>query len=395
MIDMHTNIEALILQTPECEEFLYPFMKGITSSSTLLSISKEHNVSVEALQYGLSRTIKRAEQNPLDYEQMRNRLIKPGHLNVAGFVNFLWQNEFINALETKAAALGINLNLNIFPKHSKKTFQNYLAVCDSPNDLPELLIGKGFSSLMSQRFVDKFVKSGNYAHPSVSSQMGNAFERANFRDVQQNYHPFGVEEMVMIRDKTIPFDKAMPQKWLDLLQPQYTNAIMQMGKSKRDHFGFNMMLYLHTKVGEQGIRQYANNVKNKQHFSYIIKNMARNNHDSALISIVHQFTENFIRSDAKQKTELLITEDGNPSVCHFYLMKNNASHQAIQMAQYFYSSDIKAILEKCGTAHITSDKPMSGSSKTQWVGWDTIKNSSLPFLKEELSEVAFQHFACH
>jgi hypothetical protein len=80
---------------------------------------------------------------------MRELLIKSDAVNITGFVNFLWQEPFINELKNKAEVMGINININIFPKHVKKVFQNYLAVCNNPDDLPEILIGKGFSSFMS------------------------------------------------------------------------------------------------------------------------------------------------------------------------------------------------------------------------------------------------------
>ncbi|MDM8158575.1 ABC transporter substrate-binding protein [Labilibaculum sp. K2S] len=392
MIDIKTKIKQILQQTPGCEEFLYPFLHKIQDDTSLISLATMLDIPASILQYGLERSIKREEQNSCNYQQMRERLIKPGHVNIAGFVNFLWQNEFVYEMKSKSEKSGIKLNLNIFPKHSIEQFQNYISLCTSPDDLPEILIGKGFSSFMSQRFVDKFVKTGSYSHPPVSDKTGRVFAKARLQDSQHDYHPFGVEEMVMIHDKTIPFSEELPKTWISVLEPKYANAIMQMGKAKRDHFGFNMMLYLYTKVGREGIEQYASNVKNKQHFSYIIKNMARNNGDSAPINIVHQFAGRFIRSDALEKTEVITTKDGNPCVCIFFLMKNSLCDHGIEMARHLYSPQIKSIMEKWGTAHITSELPTSGNPKIQWVGWNKIKELPLPYLKEELSETAYNHY---
>lgn len=392
MIDIKTNIKQILQQTPGCEEFLYPFLDKIQDDTRLISLAVMLDIPVGILQNGLDRSLKRIEQNPCNYQQMHERLIQPGHVNIAGFVNFLWQKEFVSEIKSKAKESGIKLNLNIFPKHSKKEFQNYLSLCSSPDDLPGILIGKGFSSFMSQRFADKFVKTGFYSHAPVSDEMGSIFRTAGLQDVQHDYHPFGVEEMVMIHDKTIPFSEELPETWISVLESGYANAIIQMGKAKRDHFGFNMMLYLHAEVGRTAIEKYASNVKNKQHFSYIIKNMARNNSDSAPINIIHQFAGRFIRSDALEKTEIITTKDGNPCVCLFFLMKNSLSEDGIEMAKHLYSPQIKCIMEKYGTAHITSELPASGNAKIQWVGWNKIKELPLPYLKEELSEIAYNHY---
>lgn len=389
MVDAQSNIHDILKKHPECDEFLFPFCRSINKETTLYSLAEELDIPIAALQHGIARTQKRAVQNPCNYNQMRTKLIEPNHINIAGFVNFLWQNQFVKELQQHANRLSIPLNLNIFPKHSKKEFQNYLAVCNNPDDLPDMLIGKGFSSLSTQRFISKFVKTGVFQHAPVCNSMAKVFTSSGLADEGDNYHPFAVEEMVLLHDKTIALDAALPTSWQELLAPRYAGAIMQMGKNQRDHFGFNIMLYFYLMNGRKGVENYAANVENKQHFSYIIKNIARNNAHSAPISVVHQFASKFVPSQIKHNTEIIKTTDGNPCMSVFFLLKQNASAQAVELAKHLYSPQIKSILETCGTAHITSEQAMSGNSKVQWVRWQNIKQLPLPYLKEELSEWAY------
>ncbi len=387
-----TNINMLLKSIPECSEQLYSFKQIIKKNSTLESIAIEANIPYTALKYGIERTLKRTTQNPCNYEALRNKLIKSDAVNIAGYVNFLWQNEFVSELKRKAEAEGIKLNINIFPKHAKKEFQNYLAICKSPDDLPEILIGKGFSSLMTQQFVENFIISGYYHNPHFQYKTGNVFKDSNIMDTENHYHPFAVEEMVMVRDLTSALPTEVPSTWGDLLTPQFAGTIMQMGKNQRDHFGFNMMLHWYSKFGEEAITKYAENVKNKQHFSYIIKNMATNNTQTSPINIVHQFASLFIRSEAREKVEIIQTKDGNPITCHFFLAKKDTGAASIQIAQHLYSEEIKTILQKCGTTHITSNHLFSGNKIFQWIGWDKLKTLPLPYLKEHLSEIAYQSY---
>ncbi len=387
-----TNIKKLLKSIPECKEQLYSYKNMIKDNTTLQSLAINANIPLNALTYGLERNIKRATQNPCNYDAMRNRLIKRNAVNIAGYVNFLWQNDFISELKKKAKKEGIELNINIFPKHSKKEFQNYLAVCKTSEDLPEILIGKGFSSLMTQQFVEQFVTNGDYQNANFHVQKGLIFNNTNIDDTENQYHPFAVEEMVMVHDLTSTVYTDKPTKWSDLLTPKFAGTIMQMGKNQRDHFGFNIMLHWYSKYGEEAIAKYAENVKDKQHFAYIIKNMATHDRQTSPINIVHQFASLFIRSDARNKVEVIQTKDGNPITCHFFLAKKNANENALKIANYLYSDNIKAIIEKYGTTHISSEQLFSGNKIFQWVGWDKLKTLPLPYLKEYLSEIAYQNY---
>ena len=379
-----TNIKMLLKNIPECREQLYSFKNIIEDNTTLQSLAINANIPLNALRYGLERTIKRATQNPCNYEAMRNKLIKHNTVNIAGYVNFLWQNDFVAELKKKAEKEGIELNINLFPKHSKKEFQNYLSVCNTADDLPEILIGKGFSSLMTQQFTEQFVLSGDYHNPNFKVTKGHIFNHTNIVDADHHYHPFAIEEMVMVHDLTSATNTDKPTKWSDLLTPQFANTIMQMGKNQRDHFGFNIMLHWYSKFGEEAIAKYAENVKDKQHFSFIIKNMATENTHICPINIVHQFASLFIRSDARDKVEVIQTEDGNPITCHFFLAKKDANENALKMANHLYSDNIKAIIKKCGTTHITSEQLFSGN-KNLSMGWmGQTKNTSSTLFKGTL-----------
>lgn len=391
-INEHTNIKELLTSIPELQEFLYPYCFTASVCTNLAEVSVKNNISTTSLITGVERYIKRVKQNPCNYQQMRELLVKPDAVNVTGFVNFLWLEPFVNELKAKADEMGIKLNINIFPKHLKKQFQNYLSVCNKPDDLPEMLIGKGFSSFMTSRFIDTFVKPGYYQYPMADSSISDFFLTKDFTDPHQSYHPFGVEELVMVYDASYSEIVHPPRSWVDILKPEYMGMLSQMGKEQQDHFGFIMMLYLYKSMGEEAIKRYAENVKIKQHFTHTIKNIGKNNDRSAPVNIMHQFAAKFIRSDAREQTQIIDTDEGNPSVCHFYLLKNNASEQAVEFARHLYSEPIKNIVEKAGTTHISSPMLLSGNKTIRWIGWDTLRELPMPYLKEYLSEIAYNHF---
>ena len=392
MIKEDINISKITANYPECMELLHPFRSLINCETTISNQAENSCYSTAAFVEGIERYIQRSESDPINFDEIRNKIIKPNHVNIAGFVNFLWQKELVDALKRHARENDIILNINLFPKHQKKIFQNYLANCHSADQLPEILVGKGFSSLMTKQFIDRFVLNDIFQHTSPFEKISPFFIAQGLKDEKQHYHPFAVEEMVLIRDRSIPLASKNPESWSDLLSPAYSNSIMQMGKNKRDHFGFNIMLQLYCKGGEKMIEKFAVNVKNKQHFSYIIKNIASKNEHSAPINVVHQFASLFIRSDARDQCSVIKTSDGNPVNCHFFLLKKEAPKTAIKMAKYFYSDEVKQLISQSGSTHTTASQLFSGSERIQWVGWDTIKHLPLPFLKDHLSKIAFDHY---
>lgn len=306
---------------------------------------------------------------------------------MAGFVTFTWQRQFEEELMHFAKEQKIKLNLNIFLKPGKGAFQNYLSRCESPDHLPDILLGKGFSSLMTRQFVDKYLRSGIYQmvidvpyHPSVAA--------TSLFDPEHHYHTFGVNEFLMVYDKTKECPAGKPKSWSDLLLPEYKGMITQMGKNMCDHFGFVLLFYLYHIFGEDCIRSYVSNVKSKQHFSQMIRNMAAGHPDAAPINALHGFTTTFIRSDARPFVEIINPLDGNPVVSHFFLIKHNASNEAIEMARHLFSSQIGEILEKGGTIHLSPTSSLAEGKRLRWIGWDAVKNAPLPYLKEYLGQVA-------
>jgi ABC-type Fe3+ transport system substrate-binding protein len=391
MVLPETHIKQLLSECPECMEFLWSFRRYIDQCTTVEALANHFYLPVDTFVSGLSRVEKRVSMNPCNYPNMKQRLLKKGAVNMAGFVTFTWQQAFEEELANFASQKKIKLNLNIFSRPEKGAFQNYLAQCESPEDLPEILLGKGFSSLMTRQFVDNYIRTGIY-QLAVDVPYHPVIEATSLYDTEHHYHTFGVNEFLMVYDKTKECPAGMPSSWSDLFRPEYKGMITQMGKNLCDHFGFVLLFYLYHIYGENSIKQYVSNVKSKQHFSQIIKNMAAGHPDGAPINALHGFTTSFIRSDARPFVEIINPVDGNPTVSHFFLIKHDASDEAIEMARHLYSPQIGEIIEKGGTIHVAPTSKLAEGKRLKWIGWDAVKNAPLPYLKEYLGQVAAQVF---
>jgi len=337
----------------------------------------------------LSQLVKKEQKDLEQVPELKEQLVQPGKVNMAGFADFTWHDAFVAEMEKFADTEGISLNHQFFLKNNKKAFQFYLAQCENADDLPDILVGKGFSSLMTRRFVDRFVRTGHFDMP-LQVQVNELWKQTGLYDVTEQYHAFGAEEQVIMVDRTKPIDAPIPTRWSDLLKPEYEQSITQMGKPQRDHFGANMLFYLHEQYGEKGIRDYAHSVKFKWHFSKIIKDIGKNHPESSPFNVVQRYTTLFVRSDAN--VEVLSPEDGNPVSVFFCLVKKGSSEHVLQIARYFFSEQISKLLENAGAVSAYVDSKVAANTNIRWIGWETVKSSTLPYQKDDYSEIAFDEY---
>jgi ABC-type Fe3+ transport system substrate-binding protein len=337
----------------------------------------------------LNQMAARDQKDLMEIANLKKQLIQAHKVNMAGFADFTWHEAFIAEMEKFAKAEHIELNHNFYLKNDKKAFQFYLAKCENPDDLPDILVGKGFSSLMTRRFVDRFIRTGYFDMP-LHEEVNDLWYKTGLFDVTGQYHAFGVEEQVILVDLSKPTNTPEPTRWSDLLKPEYEQTVTQMGKPQRDHFGANQLFYLHEKYGDEGIRAYARSVKYKWHFSKIIKDIGKNHLDSSPYNVVQRYTTLFVRSDAKVK--VLSPEDGNPVSVFFCLVKKGSNEAVLKIARHFFSEPMADLLESAGAVSAYAHSEVAAKANLRWIGWDAVKNSTLPYQKDDFSETAFEVF---
>lgn len=385
-INIETQIGDILDAYPEAEEFLYLFKPALHRGLSILSLAEKYVASASAIVSGLERVIKKVDESPCDYPHMRARLIKEDCINVAGFVDFVWHHEFIEELHRFALLNNITLNLNIFSKYEKKAFQHYLAVCDCAEDLPDILIGKGFSSLMTQRFIKKFIDSNAYCCDLSAYQHNPMFQQAGLYDVNNNFHPFAIEEQLIVYDSSIALATQLPTSLEALTDAKYKQLVTQMGKANSQHESFTSMCYLYQSLGAEGIKAYVRNLKSRQHFSQIAKDIGRKKLTATPINVMRHYAYNMIRSDAKAQLKVIAPRAGNPVVALFFMVKQQSNAEVLKVAKHLYSQEIANIIAKSGALHAAC--VAEPAKKVRWIGWETVKNLNLPYVKESLSEMA-------
>jgi hypothetical protein len=283
----------------------------------------------------------------------------------------------------------IDLNLRFFNKPEKKAFQHYLNECTDVNDLPDILVGKGFSSLMTQCFVDRFVRTGCFDCP-LDVSVHPLWHATGLYDPLEQYHAFGAEEQVVLRDNTLRTNLPNPEAWSDFLRPIYDRSITLMGKPQRDHFNFNTQFYLWNQYGAEGIRLFSTKVAHKEHFSKIIKDLGKAHPEASPFNVVHRFASLFARSDAN--AQVLKLSDGNPVMTFFCLVKTNSNEAVLKTARHLFSRQVSKLIEAAGAVSAHPESEIATNANLRWIGWETIQHANLPYLKDELSALAYEHY---
>jgi hypothetical protein len=343
----------------------------------------------QAVLDALNLEVRRQTPDPDQLIGLRDKLIQPGKVNMAGFADFTWHNGFIEEMDAFAERENINLNLCFFNKPDKKAFQHYLHECTDAVDLPDILVGKGFSSLMTRRFVDRFVRTGCFDTP-LDVPLHPIWKSMGLYDVKEQYHAFGAEEQVVLRDNTLRPDLPNPVAWSDFLLPIYDQSVTLMGKPQHDHFSFNTMFYLWQQYGADGIRLFSTKVAYKWHFSKIIKDIGKSHPEASPFNVVHRFASHFVRSDAN--AHVLSFSDGNPVMTFFCLVKKNSSEDVLKTAGHLFSRAVSKLIEAAGAVSAHPESDVASNASLRWIGWEGIQQSNLPYLKDELSAIAYNHY---
>ncbi len=336
----------------------------------------------------LNRIKQKLDSKTENIDYVRENIISPGKVNIAGFTDFLWNDRFVEEINNFCKENDIEVNQMFLPKYQKKGLQQYISLCNNIDELPDILIGKGFSTLMSQNFIDKFIKPGYFDHP-IDIEVKKLWEEKGIKDEKDRYHVLGVQQEIIIQNLNIDTNIDVPKRWSDLMKPEYYNSVTQTGKPQRDHFGFILMFYLYDNYGENGIRKYANSVKNKSHFSVMVKDIVSNQQKATPFNVAHGFTSLFFRNNPNVR--VLNLEEGNPVSAIFCLIKKNASKDAVKLVKHLFSDKMAQIFSS--TADVITANPNFKDDKSlniRWIGWDKIMNAKLPYLKDELSELAYE-----
>ena len=262
-----------------------------------------------------------------------------------------------------------------------------LARVQDADDLPDVFICAGFESFFDRKNFARFKDRDVFVDLAPEGQNA-CFGDLQLRDPEGHFTMVGMVPAVFLVNKNQLGDDPVPRTWEDVLHPRFKNRVaLPVG----DFDLFNgMLLTLHKRYGEDGIRALAGNMLASLHPSQTVGRFSGKQPEQPTISIIPYF---FSRMALKSKViETVWPEDGAIICPIFLLVKKSSLPAAEPVARLFLSQEVGEVLAHRGLFPVLNpmvDNRLPDDAQFSWLGWDYIRENDLGQLIPRL-EALFQ-----
>ncbi|MDP4183330.1 MAG: ABC transporter substrate-binding protein [Bacillota bacterium] len=257
------------------------------------------------------------------------------------------------------------------------------------DQLPDIIASVGFGDFFRREFVEKFVNKG-YFKAVPYRKMHKEFILAGIIDPKYCYTVYSAFPLVILIDRKKLGNLPVPERWSDLLNPEYADNII-LGASHGD-IHEELLLYMYKDHGEEGIIKLAPNIKTGWHASQMAKVAGSNSKEGAAIYVIPwMFAKSCPRTD---NTKIIWPSDGAIITPNYMLVKETAVDKYSMFIDFLtsplYGQKSADNYFPAINAEVNNKLPEGASFK--WLGWDYIRTHSIDDLKNYVVEVFQKHW---
>ncbi|MEG2199630.1 MAG: ABC transporter substrate-binding protein [Anaerovorax sp.] len=359
-----------------------PQLKETAGTFTKLkTLLKVHNMNTELFLYHLEKKI-------LDTENERVFLLddfQPGEkLDFYGNTICPLKFTFKDALEDMVKARfqkdGTVRNCYVESGRGDNGFCDDIWMGTHIKTFPTLVFSKEFNQYLGRHFMNEMCGKG-YFKTDFYKNVNPKIKEAGILDDQGDFCVYGVMADIFLVDKGQLEGLPIPKTTADLLNPIYKDKIVIFGK-QMDEVSNATLLYIQKDYGDEGLKQFAHNVKCALHGSTMSKVAGTNRPEAGAIYIVSGF---FANTCMKGDLEIVWPEDGS-MVLPMYMLVQKEGFSAIQdIADYITGTQFGKACVKAYTPAVNGDVPccIPDTAKLKWIGWDYIRNHDMDALAKE------------
>lgn len=262
---------------------------------------------------------------------------------------------------------------------------SYYSYVDNFNDIdeiPDVIISPGINSFYYKRFVEKFIDKGLFVDAAEYEPKG-VLSNIGIKDPGSNYTIVSMNLLVMVVDKLKIGNTPIPQKWEDLLKPEFENRVAIRGQN--DFFCETTLLTIYKQFGIEGIRKLGKAVKYGWHPSQMAKAAGSSSEESPAVSVMPHFFTRTIKY--KQNVEVVWPEDGAIVSPVTMLVKAEKADRLKDVTRFFtgtYAGKISASAS-FPVLHPDVDNKIPQNASFNWLGWDFIKQNDIEGLISKLN----------
>jgi ABC-type Fe3+ transport system substrate-binding protein len=283
---------------------------------------------------------------------------------------------FLDALpaETRAGlSFCIEGNAN-----SQLDYADYADHFETLSDMPDIIITPGFNSFFHPYFVERFIKTGQFA--SVNLFAGDRhLAELGITDPDSHYSMLAMNLLVLAVDHTRLGDRPVPQNWSDLMKPEYAKSIAIRG-NRDGTFCETLLLALFKDFGAAGLASLGRNVAWGWHPSQMVKSAGSGKPDTPAISVLPLFFARNLKS--RDKVSIVWPGDGALVSPVTMLVKADKREELRPLIDFLIGAEVAGICAGADfpAVHPEVDNHLHEKASFKWIGWDYIKNNDLKAL---------------
>lgn len=295
---------------------------------------------------------------------------------------------FLAALpEEKRAGLTFCLEGNA---NSQLDYADYADHVETLADLPDIIITPGFNSFFHPYFVERFIKTGQFA--TVNSFAGDRHLAAlGITDPDGHYSMLAMNLLILVVDLARLGERPMPRSWSDLLNPEYAKSIAIRG-NRDGSFCETLLLSLYKDLGSSGLDRLGRNVAWGWHPSQMVKSAGSGREDTPAISVMPLFFANNIKD--REKVRIVWPEDGALVSPITMLVKADKRDELRHLTEFLTGKEVAGICAGAAfpAVHPEVDNRLPEHATFKWIGWDYVKSHDLKALISETNSAFLRAF---
>lgn len=250
------------------------------------------------------------------------------------------------------------------------------------DEMPDIIMASDVNNFFHRPFMDRFVKKGLFETYTPFTP-NDYLQKNGYADTKGNFTMYTANMLIMVVDSVRLGNRKMPEKWNDLLAPEFENDIIMRGEE--NFFCNAIMLPFFKEKGFDAIKILAKNIKSGMHPAEMVKLAGTDKKEGAAVYIMPYF---FAKRILNKNAEIVWPQDGAIVSPVFLLIQKSkiAKHKAF--LDFLLSKETGNILTDRYFPSIHPDvSHKTFPEKAKWLGWDFLYNQDIGQLKNDIRDV--------
>ena len=258
----------------------------------------------------------------------------------------------------------------------------------SADELPDMIIASDVNNFFHRPFVERFIHTGIF-EAYCPYPVNPYLAKAGFPDPSGHYTMLTANMLVMAVDKNRLGNRKMPERWEDLLAPEFEDEIIMRGED--DFFCNAVMLPFYKDHGLKSIRILSRQIRCGKHPAEMVKLADSGKEGAAMVYIMPYF---FAQRIKNKEVKLVWPEDGAIASPVFLLVKRAVVEKYRPLLNFLLSKETGEMLAGRSFPSIHPDVKNPFPEQVKWLGWDFLSGNDIGKLKNEIQQVFMSKRSC-